>query len=256
VVLSESAHATPSRPNRLDRWDTATEWPLALIAVAFLVDYSILVLAQPKGRADEIADAVMLGLYIVFLIDYVTRLLLAADRMHWFTHHLFDLAVVAIPFLRPLRVLRLVVLIGALQKAIGGEVRGRVVLYTGTSAVLLVYVASLAILEAERSDPNSPINNFGDAVWWSASTITSVGYGDLAPVTGTGRVIAVLLMIGGISLIGVITATVASWIVQRVTDEDLAHQAATAAHIDALSTEMIKLRLAIEQVTREPEKEK
>lgn len=251
MASKEQEQAPPAPPTRLDRWDTVTEWPLAIIAVAFLVDYSILVLARPSGRADAIVDASLLVFYLTFLIDYVIRLILAADRFHWFTHHLFDLAVVAVPFLRPLRVLRVLVLIGALQKAIGGEVRGRVVLYTGTSAVLLVYAASLAILDVERADPNSPINNFGDALWWSVSTITSVGYGDLAPVTGTGRIIAVLLMIGGISLIGVITATVASWIVQRVTEDDVANQAATAAHIDALSTEIVKLRLAVEGSERD-----
>lgn len=237
----------PAEPSRLRRWDAGTEWPLAIIAVAFLVDYSIHVLARPTGRFAETVDATMLVFYLVFVADYLVRLALAANRMHWFTHHLFDLAVVVVPFLRPLRVLRLIVVLGALQKAIGGEVRGRVVIYTGTSAVLLVYAASLAILDAERANPQSPINNFGDAVWWSISTITSVGYGDLAPVTAAGRVIATLLMVGGISLIGVITATVASWIVQRVTEDDLANQAATAAHIDALSTEIIKLRHAVEQ---------
>jgi voltage-gated potassium channel len=84
-------------------------------------------------------------------------------------------------------------------------------------------------------------------VWWSISTITSVGYGDLAPVTFTGRLIAVMLMLGGISLIGVITATVASWIVQRVTEDDVAHQAATEAHIDQLRDEIIRLREQMDQ---------
>jgi voltage-gated potassium channel len=148
-----------------------------------------------------------------------------------------------------LRVLRLIVLFGAMQRAMGQAVRGRVIAYTGACAVLLVYVASLAILDAERSDPASPINNFGDAVWWSISTITSVGYGDLAPVTLAGRLIAVMLMLGGISLIGVITATVASWIVQRVTEEEVAHQAATEAHIDQLRDEIVRLR---ERMDREP----
>jgi voltage-gated potassium channel len=93
-------------------------------------------------------------------------------------------------------------------------------------------------LDAERYEPGSKITTFGDAVWWSITTITTVGYGDLSPVTGTGRVIAVVLMIGGISLVGVVTATLASWIVQRVAEEDTAMQAATAAQIDALRTDL------------------
>lgn len=242
--MADNAH---SPATRLQRWEALSEWPLAVIAVAFLIDYSVWVLAQPHGRTASVLDGIMFALYLVFVVDYLARLALAHNRRTWFVHHLFDLAVVAVPFLRPLRVLRLIVLFGAMQRAIGAAVRVRVIAYTGASAVLLVYVASLAILEAERSDPQSPIHNFGDAVWWSISTITSVGYGDLAPVTFAGRLIAVLLMLGGISLIGVITATVASWIVQRVTEDDVAHQAATEAHIDQLRDEIVRLRKRIDQ---------
>jgi voltage-gated potassium channel len=241
---------TPRTPvTRLELWEAKLEWPLAVIAVAFLIDYSITVLARPHGPTADVLEAIMVVLYLVFVVDYFARLILAPDRRQWFLRHLLDLAVVALPFLRPLRVLRLIVLFGAMQRVVGQAVRGRVIAYTGACAVLLVYVSSLAILDVERSDPASPINNFGDALWWSISTITSVGYGDLAPVTLAGRLIAVLLMLGGISLIGVITATVASWIVQRVTEEEVAHQAATEAHIDQLRDEIIRLR---ERMDREP----
>jgi voltage-gated potassium channel len=56
-----------------------------------------------------------------------------------------------------------------------------------------------------------------------------------------GRLIAVLLMVGGISLIGVVTATVAAWIIQRVAAEDAAKQAATAAQINELRSEIAEL---------------
>ena len=174
----------------------------------------------------------------MFVVDYVVRLSFATDRTRWFFRHLLDLAVVALPFLRPLRLLRLLVLVGALQRAIGGAIRGRVVIYTAFSVVLLIYVASLAILDTERSQPGSKITTLGDAVWWSITTVTTVGYGDLSPVSGRGRVIAVMLMIGGISLVGVVTATIASWIIQRVAEEDAEHQAATAAQIDAVRADI------------------
>lgn len=70
-----------------------------------------------------------------------------------FFGHLFDLAIVALPLLRPLRLLRLVILIGALQKAVGTAIRGRIVIYTISRAVLLIYVASLAVLQSERPPP-------------------------------------------------------------------------------------------------------
>jgi voltage-gated potassium channel len=211
---------------------------LAAIAGIFLVAYSIQVLAQPQGHAKTALEVGTTIAWATFLIDYLVRLGLAANRPRWFLRHLLDLLVVALPFLRPLRLIRLLVLFGALQKAIGGAIRGRVVVYTAFSVVLLVYVASLAILETERSVPDSKITTFGDAVWWSITTVTTVGYGDLSPVSGVGRVIAVLLMIGGISLVGVVTATLASWIIQRVAEEDRTHQAVTAAEIDALRADM------------------
>ncbi|MDZ4266835.1 MAG: potassium channel family protein, partial [Mycobacterium sp.] len=227
--------------DRLERWESRSEWVLAGVAVVFLVAYSVQVLANPGRGLTNLLNGLMSLLYLVFVVDYLVRLSLAPHRGRWFFRHLLDLAIVVLPFLRPLRLLRLVVLVKVLHRAGGDAIRGRVAAYTAGSAVLLVYVASLAMLETERSAPDSTITSFGNAVWWSITTVTTVGYGDLSPVTATGRVIAVLLMIGGISLIGVITATVASWIVERVSQEDSANRAATAAQIDDLREEIRQL---------------
>ena len=78
-------------------------------------------------------------------------------------------------------------------------------------------------------------------MWWAITTVTTVGYGDLSPVTTMGRVVAVALMIGGITLVGVVTASLASWIVQRVGEEDTANEAATRAQIEELATEIRRL---------------
>ena len=99
----------------------------------------------------------------------------------------------------------------------------------------------LAVFDKERYLPGSTINTFGKALWWSITTVTTVGYGDVYPVTNTGRVIAVLLMIGGIGLVGVVTAALASWIIQRVAEEETAIQAATAAHVEELRSEIREL---------------
>jgi voltage-gated potassium channel len=107
--------------------------------------------------------------------------------------------------------------------------------------LLLIYVASLAVFDKERYQSGATINSFGKAIWWSITTVTTVGYGDVYPVTNTGRVIAVLLMIGGISLVGVVTASLASWIIQSVAEEETASQAATAAHIDEPRSEIREL---------------
>jgi voltage-gated potassium channel len=220
------------------RWERRVEWPLAGAAAIFLAVYSVQVLADPQGRVKDALEIVLGVTYVLFVIDYLVRLTLADNRLHWFFRHLIDLAIVALPFLRPLRLLRLLVLFSALQKAVGGATRGRVIVYTAFSVALLIYVASLAMLEAERDVSESVIDNFGDAVWWSIATVTTVGYGDLSPVTTVGRVVAVFLMIGGISLVGVVTATLASWVIERVSDEGSAHAEVTATQIDDLRLDM------------------
>lgn len=137
----------------LERFEKGTEWPLAAAAAIFLTAYSIEVLAQPQGQLRFAMELVIDVTYALFVGDYVARLALATDRRRWFIRHIADLAIVALPLLRPLRLLRLLVLLAALGKALGGAIHGRVAVYTAASAVLLVYAASLAILETERGNP-------------------------------------------------------------------------------------------------------
>ncbi|OBK27411.1 ion transporter [Mycobacterium asiaticum] len=219
-------------------WRQRTEWPLAMVAIAFLVMYSVQILARPHGLEARVLWLLCWVAWAMFVGDYLARLLLAENRRQWFLLHLMDLLIVALPFLRPLRMVRLIVLLGVLQKAVGHAVRGQILIYTISGVALLVYAGSLAILDAERAEPAATINSFGKAVWWAVTTVTTVGYGNLYPITVTGRVVAVCLMLGGISLIGVVTASLASWIVQRVEETDTANQVATAAQIEELRDEI------------------
>ncbi len=78
------------------------------------------------------------------------------------------------------------------------------------------------MLSFEANAKGSNIHNFGDALWWAIVTVTTVGYGDKYPVTAGGRGVATVLMFVGIGLIGVLTATVASYFVEQSADEDRA----------------------------------
>ena len=226
---------------RLQRWENKAEWALAACAVIFLVLYTYEVLGEPTGRTMTVVSWLLTLLYVPFVIDYVIRIYLAENRLRWFIRHPLDLAVVTLPFLQPLRFFRLVALVRILQRAFGDAIQGRVLYFTAFGAVLLAYVASLAELKYERHAPGSHIINFGDSLWWATETLSTVGYGDFVPVTPAGRIIAALLMVGGISLIGVVTATVAHWIINTATIQDSAKEAATAAHIEQLQGEILRL---------------
>jgi voltage-gated potassium channel len=234
-----------SAQTRLKRFEYRTEWPLAAVALVFLGLYSVEVLAEPRGHAATMLSLALRITYLVFVADYLARLYLAEPRFTWFVRHLFDLAIVVLPFLRPLRLLSLAVVIEVLQRAVSHTIRGRVIVFTACGAVVMIYAAALAILQAERHQPGSKITTFPNALWWAMTTVTTVGYGDLTPVTGQGRLVAAALMIGGISLLGVVTATLASWIIESISAEDATHQSVTVAHIEELRAEIRRLSKSI-----------
>ena len=97
----------------------------------------------------------------------------------------------------------------------GLSLRARATTYVVAGAVLLGFVAALAVLDAERDSPEANITSFGDALWWAAATMTTVGYGDAFPTTGEGRIVGFGLMLGGIALVGTVTAALASWFVEQ-----------------------------------------
>lgn len=232
-----------ARQDQLEQWETGSEWPLAVAAIAFLAAYGWPILdahlASGWRNFCHAADGV---LWVVFIVDYLVRLALAPKRFEYFWHHLLDLGVLVVPFLRPLRLLRLVVLFEVLERRAADSLHGRIVVYVAGSTALLVFCSSLAVLDAERGHPGANIHDFGDALWWSATTVTTVGYGDRFPVTANGRLVAVLLMLGGIALLGVVTASLATWLLARVRQGEQEAQAATQADVAALAAEVRELK--------------
>lgn len=241
---------------RTERWERATEWPLVVAALAFLVAYAVPIIEPTLSPlARTVCSVVLTVSWVAFGVDYVVRLSLADDRWRFVRRNLLDLAVLALPVLRPLRLLRLVALLGILHRAGSGSLRGRVVMYVVAGTLLLVVCGGLAITDAEHGHPDANIDDVGEGLWWAATTMTTVGYGDRYPVSTTGRFVATALMVGGIALLGVVTATLASWLVERVAEADEAEQAATRAQVDALAAEVRALReaLAVRSVTRDDE---
>lgn len=218
-----------------------------IAAILFLLAYAVKIIYQPVGAVDAAAEIVLWGTWGLFALDYAARLIITEDRWHWFYRHLLDLAIVVLPMLRPLRLMRFLTVLALLNRAAGTRLRGKVTIYTIGGTVTLILMAGLAALEAERGGPGS-IQTFGDAIWWAFVTITTVGYGDYVPVTEVGRIVAVALMVGGIALIGVVTATIASWIVERVADENQKKATATEEQVETLREEITELKSMIREL--------
>lgn len=156
-------------------------------------------------------------------------LCLARKRFAFVLRNPFDLLVVVLPMLRQLRVLRVVTVITLLNRRLIHSMYQRVALYSTGATTLVGVCASLAVLDAERNAPDATITTFPDALWWTLTTITTVGYGDRYPVTPEGRLVAATLMVGGIALLGVITGLVASWFVRMLKGTEESAQERTEA---------------------------
>lgn len=234
--------------SRVATWERRTEWPLTGVAAVFLAAYAWPIL-QPTvpQRLHLLCHVIDYATWAVFAADYVIRVAVARRRGQYVLRHLFDLIVVALPVFRPLRLLRLVLLLRVLNRRATESFRGRVVVYVCGSALILIFCAVLAVLDAERGRPGANIESFGDAVWWAVATVTTVGYGDRFPVTFEGRSVAVALMIGGIALLGVVTATVATWLIDRVRDVEGDAQYATRADLAQLTATIEALRAELTQ---------
>lgn len=187
-----------------------------LLALAFLVAYVWPVL-DPRMDPGIRSFLIVLSwtVWAAFGVDFLIRLGLATERGSYAMRHWYDIALIALPLLRPLRLLRLVVLFRILDRSVGDSLAGKTLVYAGGATSLATGLSAVAVLDAERGAPDANIQTFGDALWWAAATVTSVGYGDRFPITTEGRVVAVALMFVGVGLIGTVMAAVANWMLRR-----------------------------------------
>src|SRR5688572_6181623 len=111
------------------RWQSMTFWPLLAASLIFLISYSWRVITDLEGAGELVALGVMAIIWSLFAIDYAVRLALAATRGVWFRRHIFDLLVVLMPALMPVRLLRAVTAAPILQRSKGTAIRSRVGIY-------------------------------------------------------------------------------------------------------------------------------
>lgn len=233
-----------------DRWEQRTQRPLLALAVLFAVAYAVPIVDSSAGHsltaACTVTEWVVWG---AFAADYLMRLAIAPRRREFVRTHWLDLCAVVLPILQPLRLLRLVATLTLVGRRARMASQIRLTTYVGGAVVGLLMFGSLAVLSVERESPNGNIRTLGDAVWWSFTTMTTVGYGDHAPTTGLGRMLAVGLMLSGIALLGVVTANIAAWFIARFEKDDVEERRQTEA-IEKLVEEVRALREEVAELSR------
>jgi voltage-gated potassium channel len=209
---------------RLERW---TNLPLTLLAVILV---PVLLTPYVWSVSDGTRDTLTAVGYLIwgaFAADLAVKLAIAPDRLDYVRRHWVDVALVALPMLRPLRAVRAVRLlrlgwaIGASARVLAGLRRllaRRGLGYVLLAALIVVGLAAALAQEAERDVPEASIRSYPDALWWAVTTVTTVGYGDTYPVTAAGRGVGVALMLLGIALFGLVTASLAALFVEEQED--------------------------------------
>ncbi|MFV2179686.1 potassium channel family protein [Actinomadura sp. LOL_016] len=227
---------------RLEEWRARTVMPMVVAGAVFLMAYAwpIIDPGLPEAVGTS-CDVVLVVVWALFGADYLMRLWLAPRRLEFVRRNWFDLLVLSAPMLRSLRLVQIVMVLGLVNKHASTTLRASVSRYAVVAAVLIVFCAALAVLDAERGNPEAVIKTFPDALWWAATTVTTVGYGDMYPVTLAGRVVASVLFTAGIALLGVVTATLASWFVEKF-NEGQETAAATQKQVAELTEEVRALR--------------
>ncbi|MGW5850613.1 potassium channel family protein [Streptomyces sp. NPDC055254] len=236
-------------PSRQLLWERRSQTPLLVLAVAFAVAYAVpIVVPDAQASVHKACTVVEWVVWGAFAADYLVRLGLSPARKAFVRTHWLDLAAVLLPLIQPLRLLRLVSTLLLVGRRARMAPQIRLTTYVAGAVVGLLMFGSLAVLSVERDAPEGNIRNLGDAVWWSFTTMTTVGYGDHSPTTGLGRVLAVGLMLSGIALLGVVTANIAAWFISRFERDDRVERAQTAAiaeltgEVRALRAEVARLR--------------
>jgi len=164
-------------------------------------------------------------LCVIFLGDFCYRLFIEENKIRYLlTWGWIDL-ISSIPALsaarwgRIARILRIVWLIRGLKSmkvlfSILSKNREQSAMLTAAFvAIITVTFGALAVLQCEEGVQGGNIQTVGDAVWWTIVTMSTVGYGDLIPITAEGRLVAVVLMVVGIGLFGTFTGLFAAWLV-------------------------------------------
>jgi voltage-gated potassium channel len=243
--------------NAYDRYAAAVDTPLMVVTILWLPVLIFPLVVPVHGDVAATFAVIDYTVWALFAIEYITKMYLSPSRGHFFRTHLLDLLIVAVPFFRPARAGRLL-RIGRLAR-IGvvvtkGIQRAKSIFtHRGLHFVLLavgmiIFAFAGLVTIAEHSNTTGNIHNFGQGLWWAVVTVTTVGYGDHYPVSPFGQGIAVVLMLVGIGLIGVLTATVASYFVGQDLDKAKEERQAMQAILEEARAERETLGLKLDLV--------
>ncbi len=194
----------------LHRIERLTELPLLVLAFAMIP----LLVGPFLWSLSPAEEAIFLALdtfiWAVFAIDLGVKVVVAPQRLAYLRRHWLEVLIVVVPFFRPLRLVRIFIFGSRAWVGMRRLVNVDFIIVYGIG---LVIIAATVVASVESVE-NASIRSFPDALWWAVVTITTVGYGDMVPVTAAGRAVGLVLMFGGIAFFSGLTANLASFLVR------------------------------------------
>ena len=234
----------------LAEWEDRSSTPMFVASVLYLLAFAAPIMStRIQEPYDGYLNIIQMILWGLFAADYCIRLYLAPRRLYFITHNLMNLAIVLLPAWRIVSFLAMIYMTANRQYKRLSELAVKLFGYTA----IFIIMFALAIYSVESSEPGTMIRDLPTAYWWTFTTLATVGYGDVYPVTGIGRVIAVVVMLYGVGMVAVATGALASWIIEKIGGREEQEYPATKADVDDLRQEISELRalLAREYARRE-----
>jgi voltage-gated potassium channel len=218
----DAARPSGGRNDVVDSIERVTKVPLAVIGLLWLVLGIIVVTTDQHRSASSALVAVVFVLWAVMLLEYAVRLVVSPDRKGYLKRRWAEPATVIVPPLQSWHLIgieKVSLVIYEMRLRVEIVLRHHSLFRVLIAATGTLFLGSWLVLLFEENSKAANIHSYPDALWWAIVTVTTVGYGDRYPVSAGGRAVAVVLMLVGIGLIGILTATVASVFIKEHTDE-------------------------------------
>lgn len=202
------------RDNRLKIsavWGQKSALPLGIGGLLYLGTYAGSVVFKSGSMPQLVSELGSNLIWALFFLDLLIKLFGMTRLSTFLRESWFDLFCLIVPFFRFLRAFRVIFAIRGLGKFFETRMH-KTGAYLTALVPIIWFGSAVAVLDAERDQVGSAISDLPSAMWWSISTMTTIGFGEF-PQSLEGRFIAVALMLSGIGLFSAVAGMVANWII-------------------------------------------
>lgn len=227
---------------------------LALVVVGILIAEYTRPLTAEQIR---ILDRIDLAVVLIFAVDYFYRFARAKDKGVFFKSNIFDLIAI-MPFDKAFRIARLARLARVFRLwrlsrlfAFGHRFAGTFTSVLKTNGLIYVIIVTFVVIligGVGIYNLEENMETFEDALWWSLVTTTTVGYGDISPESTGGRILAGFLMFIGIGFLGMVTGSIATFFVSKLSRAEEAEDTSfTKEQIEHIKDQIDKIETLTEE---------